>query len=138
MKVRDVTLIVLYNHKKQILLQHRSEDAKAWPGYWGCFGGGIEDDENLEEAVRRETKEELGYLLLKPKLILTQESKGRYNTGMRYIFIEEYDPKQRLILGEGQDMKWLSFSEARKLKLSDTSKKVIEYIDDNKTLEQRL
>ena len=60
---KDLALILLYDEQKRILLQHRSEDAPALPGYWAFFGGAIEKVESPEQSVRREAKEELGYEL---------------------------------------------------------------------------
>lgn len=34
-----------------------------YPGHWGCFGGAIEDGETPDIALRRELKEELGFLV---------------------------------------------------------------------------
>jgi len=131
MKIRNIAIIILYNSQKKILLQHRSEDAERFPGLWGCFGGGIEDGETPLEAARRETKEELGYLLSKPNLILTEEFKGKHHDGTRHFFVEEYNPAQKLVLGEGQNMMWLSFAEARKLKLSGIARENLDHIEDN-------
>ena len=48
------------------LLQHRDAKFGIWfPCVWGCFGGGIEDNETLDEALVREVEEELG-IRLKP------------------------------------------------------------------------
>ncbi|MDP2708681.1 MAG: NUDIX domain-containing protein [bacterium] len=59
---RNVALIILFDQDKKILLQHRAEDAKRLPGYWGFFGGGIDQGETPEQAVRRETMEVLKYI----------------------------------------------------------------------------
>ncbi|HIH17265.1 MAG: 7,8-dihydro-8-oxoguanine triphosphatase [archaeon GW2011_AR6] len=60
---RDVAVIILYDNKKRILLQHRGKNSPRLPGYWAFFGGGIEKGETPEQAVRRECKEELNYIL---------------------------------------------------------------------------
>ena len=52
--------IILTDNKGRILLQHRDNDAPRYPGRWGLFGGQLEKDETPEQAVRRETKEEIG------------------------------------------------------------------------------
>ena len=44
-----------------VLLQHRTEDAPTWPGYWGLFGGGAEEGETPSEALVREVREETGF-----------------------------------------------------------------------------
>lgn len=53
--------IVLYNSNGKMLLQHRTDDAPSDPSKWAIFGGGVESEELSEQAVVRETKEELNY-----------------------------------------------------------------------------
>ena len=59
MSVKEVSVLILYNTDGRLLLQHRTKDAPTFPDYWAFFGGGIEECESAEEAVRRESLEEL-------------------------------------------------------------------------------
>lgn len=44
------------------LLQHRDAlPGIFFPGFWGCFGGAVEADENPLDAIRRELAEELSW-----------------------------------------------------------------------------
>ena len=43
-----------------LLLVHRAPWVRVFPDAWGPFGGHVERGENLEEALRREAREELG------------------------------------------------------------------------------
>lgn len=47
----------------QILLQHRPDNWRRFPGCLATFGGGIEDDESPMEALVRELHEELGAIV---------------------------------------------------------------------------
>jgi len=51
--IKKIALVILYDSKKRLLLQHRSDDSKVLPGYWGFFGGNIEKGETPEKAVKR-------------------------------------------------------------------------------------
>jgi phosphoglycolate phosphatase len=93
--IRNIAVILLYDEDKKILLQHRSKDAERLPNYWGFFGGGINDNETPEEAVKREAVEELNYQLENPRLIMTQEFKGKHHDGTKYVFTEEFNHKRR-------------------------------------------
>ena len=44
----------------RVLLVRRSPQARHYPGVWDVFGGHVEAGESLEEALRREAREELG------------------------------------------------------------------------------
>jgi mutator protein MutT len=117
MITRNVSVILLYNKEGKVLLQKRDENDIILPGYWAFFGGEIEKGETPEQAVRRETLEELNYKLEKPKLIMVQEFKDEYSKGTKHVFTERYNPLKKLTLGEGQDMNWFSISEAGSLKI---------------------
>tara|TARA_Y100000310_G_C20165400_1_gene571120 strand:+ start:81 stop:470 length:390 start_codon:yes stop_codon:yes gene_type:complete len=103
---RDCAVILLYD-KGKILLQHRADDVKRFPGKWGFFGGGIEEGETPEEAVKRETKEELEYVLRNPKHFMTQQFETEENFGEKHVFLEKYDGSPLTLL-EGKDKGWFT------------------------------
>lgn len=47
-----------------VLLVHRAPWVRFFPDAWDLFGGHVNDGETLEEALRREAKEELGIEVL--------------------------------------------------------------------------
>lgn len=53
----------MFNDGK-VLLVHRSPSDRSYPDVWDLFGGHVEGDESLEEALRREACEELGIEVL--------------------------------------------------------------------------
>ena len=65
--VRNISIIILFNDEKKILLQLKDEGHERYPNHWGFFGGGIEDGETPENAVHREILEELDYKLNNPR-----------------------------------------------------------------------
>ena len=127
---RNVAIIILYDQDKKILLQHRAEDAERLPGYWAFFGGGIEAGETPEQAVKRETLEELNYTLKNPRLIMKQDFLAKDETSAKYVFVEEFDPSKKITLGEGQNFGWFHLSEINKLKIIDHDIEVLKYIKD--------
>ena len=61
-KKRNVSVLIPYRFKNgelKIFLQKRTLDAPTFPNHFGFFGGGIEEGEDPEKALRREIKEEL-------------------------------------------------------------------------------
>jgi 8-oxo-dGTP diphosphatase len=117
----DAASILLFDNSGRVLLQHRTDDAPAFPGFWSFFGGQIETGETPEEAVKRETFEELKYTLKDPKFIhkfrYSDNSSGR--VGTIYLFAEQYDSKQKLVLCEGQEMKFFSITDLDAIKMID-------------------
>ena len=51
--------LIIDDGQGRVLLQKRADDGK-----WGYHGGAIEVDEKVEDALRREIKEELGITLI--------------------------------------------------------------------------
>ena len=131
MAVRDVSVLILYTSTGHILLQHRTDDAFRLPGYWAFFGGGIEQGENATEALKREIREELSYLVQNPKFLLAQKVRDEENDydNTKYVFVEKYRG-QSLQLGEGQAMAWFLPDETHELKMVDHDRFVVEQVQD--------
>ena len=119
MAVRNVSILVLYNDQKEILLQHRSKEALRLPDYWAFFGGGIEGTETPEQALNREIIEELEYEAVSPKLIFTQKVVYKEDENTKYVFVEKFDQTKKLTLREGQGMDWWKFEDLDDLLIID-------------------
>lgn len=129
---RGVVDLILYNEKNEILLQHRDDNAKTYPNKWCIFGGGIEKGETPIQALKRELKEELNYDVKNPKLVLEKKvDEKKYKRKLKFfIFIEEYDEQQKLILGEGKAKKWCKFEDLKNLDMIEADRKTLEEIWD--------
>jgi 8-oxo-dGTP diphosphatase len=125
MVARHVAVLILYDGAGRILLQHRTMDAPTFPGYWAFFGGGIEQGESPEQAVKRESLEELGYAVTAPSLLAAQRfiHNGREYT--KHVFVERYDGAA-LVLGEGQGMGWFAPAETGALLMVDHDRSIID------------
>jgi len=125
-----VALIVLYDRERRLLLQHRTENAPVLPGYWAFFGGGIQEGETPEDAVRREAVEELNYKLKAPLFFIRQYFKTDTNEGYMYVYIEAFnEDKSFLTLQEGQGWGWYNESETDSLKMINHDREVIKLIN---------
>jgi nucleoside triphosphatase len=51
---------IVRNPRGEYLLCRMPDDRGVFPGEWGLPGGGVEPGETLEQALRREIREELG------------------------------------------------------------------------------
>jgi 8-oxo-dGTP diphosphatase len=121
--MRNVSVIIFYNNEKRVLLQNRNGISKyGWE--WGFFGGGIEKGETPEQAVVRETKEELDFELKEFRFI------RNYNVeswGDMYVFISELGSNlSKFRQLEGESMQLFSLEEAENLKINERDKTVIQ------------
>src|SRR3990172_11497695 len=58
-----VSVVVVLECKGKFLLVKRSEKDETFPGKWQNLGGKVEVGERIEEAIKRETAEEVGLVL---------------------------------------------------------------------------
>ena len=129
---RDVALLLMVNKQGRLLMQHRTDDAPRYPDYWSLFGGGVEEGETPEDALKREIIEELHYIVNNPALIFKTEYEHDEFFGARYVFFERYDDNQRIILGEGQGFAWMTIPEITSLKISSNTLKTLQSLQQEK------
>ena len=92
------------------LMQHRDDKPGIFfPGWWGCFGGGLEPGESPADAVRRELAEELGWRPERVEHFATlglDWSFAGHGVLPRHFFAVGIDAATvaRMRLGEGQSM----------------------------------
>ena len=124
----DTSLIIFFDEEGKILLQYRDANASVYANQWSLFGGGIEAGETPEEAVIRETKEELDVLLENPLFIAEREKeKG----GKRYYFIAPCKDKSALRCLEGERMGWFTMTQAHAIGLPPIHGALLSFIEDN-------
>lgn len=116
-----VACIVLYDGGGRFLLQHRDDDCENLPGYWGFFGGSVEPGESVEQALRRESQEELSHTPEAYSLFATVER--RHAT--LHLFVERCEDKSHLRLGEGQGWGWYALEEMKGLKMRESDRVVL-------------
>lgn len=131
MRPRNISVLILYDSDGKILLQHRALDARSLPGYWAFFGGGIEESETSEQALVREIHEELAYDVQQPLLLLEQKFAYNGTENIKYVFVERYEEKQKLQLGEGQGLGWYFPGETKNLLMVDHDQALIERLHEH-------
>lgn len=125
--IHRVALIVLYDDQRHVLLQHRSDDAPFFPGYWAFFGGGFEQGETSLDAVIRETGEELCYSLAAPQFVMEQPFSVNGLDCRMYLFVERYyGDKNKLQLCEGQGWGWFAAGETEQLLMTEHDRRALQ------------
>jgi nucleoside triphosphatase len=59
-KFRVIVVALVQNDRGDYLICRMPKDRGVFPGQWGLPGGGIEEGERMDTALRRELREELG------------------------------------------------------------------------------
>lgn len=114
-----VVKAIIYDGAGRILLQHRDNIPNIIePNCWGFFGGGVEDGEDLLEALERELREELSCDVGKIEEELFRWAQS--NTGFLHVcFAVRFTAaNEDLILKEGQALAWYTASELMDLNLN--------------------
>ena len=85
-----------------------------YPNHWGFFGGEIDNHQSKEDTLLREIYEELSWL---PKNYQFYIKNIDVNSSCLIIYYLVYfdGDNTKLILSEGQDMKWFSLNEIKNL-----------------------
>ena len=124
--MRTVVKIVLVNKENKILLNLRDRDHPENPHQWAFLGGGVDENETEEQALLREIKEEIGYELKEYKKIkeLFLEKFGK-----RVFYFGEINKKiDELVLREGEEIKYFTYEEAKKIKINKLHLKILKEI----------
>lgn len=89
--IHRVVHVLVFNKTGGLFLQKRSMKKDVAPGKWDTsVGGHVEPGETLEEAAKRELKEEMG-IVLEPAYLYTYTHSNPYETELVYTFTCVHD-----------------------------------------------
>ncbi|KKP87237.1 MAG: hypothetical protein UR89_C0004G0026 [Candidatus Roizmanbacteria bacterium GW2011_GWA2_35_8] len=135
MKIVPVVISIIKKNNKYLITKRvvfDEEDKRFYPLVWNISGGGIEFGEAPEEALIRETREELGVELKNiiqiPKVF--SEVRDHWQ-GLFIVFVSELlDSNAKIILNsEAGEFGWFTLNEAKKLKLMPKTIEMLEEAD---------
>lgn len=112
--------VILRNARGEILLQLRDDIPHITdPGCWAVPGGGQEPGESVEEAARREMREETAYTVGDLELVHERDvDRGAGFVEHQVFFLAEYDGLQPLECHEGQKIEFVPISALSSLRLT--------------------
>ncbi len=109
--------IVLFRGKILLVLRDNIPTIPS-PSMWNMPGGGIEEGESPEQALRRELQEEIG---VAPNRITFLRKTNYDDAGEVYRFLGELNEEEfvRVRLGdEGQRLDWFSFDQLKDIEIA--------------------
>lgn len=71
---RLIVVPLIVNAEDRVLLCRMAANRGVFPGQWALPGGGVEAGERIEDALRREIREELGVELLEPRPLFFKDA----------------------------------------------------------------
>lgn len=122
MKVDSVAIILAKNNR--ILLNLRDDKPEIiFPNCWAFLGGGIEKEENEEQAIRREIHEEIGYRLGAIKKL---ENISPCNNRYSAIYLGKISLEaEELTLTEGRKIRFFKEAELKHLNMPSLLKELV-------------
>jgi len=134
--MKKIAAIILENEYGEILLYLRDNKPDIpFPNHWDLIGGHVEEGETPEEALVRETKEELDldlkeYTFYKKYECLT----GDAYENIKYIYTGKINlPIEEITLLEGIRPQFFSKEDIPDVKFANILKTIVmEYINDKK------
>ena len=121
----DVAVAIIVNKNYEALLQKKDMGYPWFPGKWCLFGGGIEDGEDPETALRRELVEELkfniGDEIMKFKVQNYQdETDKKIKKGRQYVYLVDFKGEiSDIVLNEGAGFAFISKKELGDIKINE-------------------
>ncbi|MEM9977996.1 MAG: NUDIX hydrolase [Cyanobacteria bacterium P01_D01_bin.2] len=97
----EVAIAILYQDGKFLMQLRDDLPHILFPGHWGFFGGHLDPGENADAGVRRELREEIGYV---PEILTLFERSEDERVIRNFYQAELIVPVAQLELNEGQDL----------------------------------
>jgi ADP-ribose pyrophosphatase YjhB (NUDIX family) len=104
--------ILIYNGKNKLLLLKRPDTWEWAPGRWGVTGGKLYEHETYVEAIKRKTKQEIGFELLPEGLYEIKQLIIKDKQAHMIFFAAKYNGQK--LDGEMIEYKWFDSDEIRK------------------------
>lgn len=107
-------IVLLDEAGERVLLEHRSDSDR-----WGLFGGGVDDDESVTDALHREVMEETGLRLAEHHLLgvfsnptrIAAYPDGNVRQVVAVTFIGRLAPGELRLSEESREAAWFGWDE---------------------------
>lgn len=135
--MRQSTIVCpLIQNDGAYLLCKMADDRGVFPGQWALSGGGVEPGERIEEALRREIREELGDKLILQKItpwtfsddvrMKTYADGTKEEIYMIYLIFDCVSANREITINEEfQDFAWVKPQDLAKYDLNVATRKTL-------------
>tara|TARA_B100001964_G_scaffold215683_1_gene254242 strand:- start:435 stop:854 length:420 start_codon:yes stop_codon:yes gene_type:complete len=107
---------IIYFKKKYLLQLRENKKNIYYPGFWGVFGGLLENREGYKKGLQREVKEETNLNVIASKMILSNNFIFfNHKIRKRKYFECKIIGNKKIILNEGKAFKFFSFEQIKSL-----------------------
>lgn len=121
-----VSVIVVIRCSRKFLLVQRNENDDIFPGKWQNLGGKVELGETVENAIKREVEEEIGFKIDKHPIFLQsyswkKDDNSPVRLGLIFLIDLSRSPKDYEVRLDSElaDFAWVTLQEAEKLNRED-------------------
>lgn len=113
--LHPVVHLHIFNSAGELYLQKRVMTKKIQPGKWDtAVGGHVDYGEQIEDALLRETREELGVRDFTPEFLMRYEFRSQIEAELVYIYKCVYDGDFSLDSSEVDEGRFWSLDEIKK------------------------
>ncbi|MHB9327330.1 nucleoside triphosphatase NudI [Phytobacter ursingii] len=135
--MRQRTIVCpLIQNEGDYLLCKMADDRGVFPGQWALSGGGVEPGERIEDALRREVREELGKELVLQQItpwtfsddvrIKTYADGSKEEIYMIYLIFDCISANREVVINEEfQDYAWVSPADLTKYDLNVATRRTL-------------
>jgi len=122
------TIVAVFLKDKRLLMERRSKDRGVYAGFLMCPSGHLEQGESLEQAMKREMKEELGIEIKGQRFLFAIDDLDSFSKKLfkhNFMLIKDFEGK----IDESSEAKslcWKSYKELEGQKLALIARKLVE------------
>jgi mutator protein MutT len=136
----NIVVVSLLRRGDQLFIARRADTKKTWPGRFELIGGHVDPGETLEDALRREVREEIGIEIVIGDIVgaFTYESENTFKVEICYL-CELADISAEPIINpeDHSEGRWISREDMHVLEKDDEEaemvKKAFAMIESNPT-----
>lgn len=124
--MKIVGTAVIFNEKNEVLIGQRPE-GKDLALLWEFPGGKLEENESIEECIKREIKEELD-VEIKVEEFLLEVNKGKFSL---QVYKGKIVDLENLKANVHSNLKWVLIKDLRKYQYPRADVDIIDYLEAN-------